>query len=83
MTKYNFDKPVNRRHTGSVKWDAIPEDALPFWVADMDFEVAPAIKNALAERVEHGVFGYTLVDDSYYDALISWFSRRHQWTIRR
>ena len=83
MTKYNFDKPVNRRHTGSVKWYAIPEDALPFWVADMDFEVAPAIKNALAERVEHGVFGYTLVDDSYYDALISWFSRRHQWTIRR
>lgn len=83
MTKYNFDKPVNRRHTGSVKWDAIPEDALPFWVADMDFEAAPAIKNALAERVEHGVFGYTLVDDSYYDALISWFSRRHQWTIQR
>ena len=83
MTKYNFDKPVNRRHTGSVKWDVIPEDALPFWVADMDFESAPAIKKALAERVEHGVFGYTLVDDSYYDALISWFSRRHQWTIRR
>lgn len=83
MTKYNFDKPVNRRHTDSVKWDAIPEDALPFWVADMDFEAAPAIKKALAERVEHGVFGYTLVDDSYYDALISWFSRRHQWTIRR
>lgn len=83
MTKYNFDKPVNRRHTGSVKWDAIPEDALPFWVADMDFEVAPAIKKALAERVEHGVFGYTKVDDSYYEALISWFSRRHQWTIQR
>lgn len=83
MTKYNFDKPVNRRHTGSVKWDAIPEDALPFWVADMDFEAAPTIKNALAERVEHGVFGYTLVDNSYYDALISWFSRRHQWTIQR
>ncbi|KXB47152.1 putative hemolysin [Bacteroidales bacterium KA00344] len=83
MTKYNFDKPVNRRNTGSVKWDAIPEDALPFWVADMDFEAAPAIKNALAERVEHGIFGYTLVDDSYYDALISWFSRRHQWTIQR
>lgn len=83
MTKYNFDKPVNRRHSGSVKWDTIPEDVLPFWVADMDFEVAPAIKKALAERVEHGVFGYTQVDDTYYEALISWFSRRHQWIIQR
>ncbi|MGI6243295.1 MAG: MalY/PatB family protein [Prevotella sp.] len=83
MTKYNFDKLVHRRHTGSVKWDEIPEEALPFWVADMDFEVAPAIREALAKRVEHGVFGYTQVDDSYYEALISWFSRRHQWTIQR
>lgn len=78
-----FDKIIDRRHTGSVKWDAIPENALPFWVADMDFEAAPAIKNALQKRVEHGVFGYATVDDSYYDAIISWFSRRHQWTIDR
>lgn len=49
----------------------------------MDFEVAPAIKKALAQRVEHGVFGYTSIDDSYYDAIISWFSRRHQWVINR
>lgn len=80
---YDFDKPTNRRHSGSYKWDSIPEDALPLWVADMDFEVAPAIKKALAERVEHGVFGYTQVDDGYYEAVISWFRRRHQWEIDR
>lgn len=81
--KYDFDRVVPRRHSGSYKWDAIPEDTLPLWVADMDFEVAPAIKQALAERVGHGIFGYTQVDDDYYEAVISWFSRRHQWQIRR
>ncbi len=78
-----FDKIVPRRHTGSYKWDSIPEDALPLWVADMDFEVAPAIKRALEERVAHGIFGYTQIDDSYYNAIISWFNRRHHWDIRR
>lgn len=81
--KYDFDKIVPRRHSGSYKWDSVPEDALPLWVADMDFEVAPAIKKALEQRVSHGVFGYTQVDDSYYEAVISWFERRHQWTIDR
>lgn len=81
--KYDFDKIVSRRHSGSYKWDTVPEDALPLWVADMDFEVAPAIKKALEQRVAHGVFGYTQVDDSYYEAVISWYQRRHQWTIDR
>ena len=81
--KYDFDKIVARRHSGSYKWDAVPEDALPLWVADMDFEVAPAVKKALADRVAHGVFGYTQVDDSYYDAVISWYERRHQWAVDR
>lgn len=81
--KYDFDKIVPRRHSGSYKWDLVPEDALPLWVADMDFEVAPAIKKALEQRVSHGVFGYTQVDDSYFEAVISWFERRHQWTIDR
>ncbi len=80
---FNFNKAVERRHTGSVKWDEVPEDALPLWVADMDFEASPAIRRALAERVEHGVFGYAMVDDDYYNAIISWFSRRHQWNIDR
>lgn len=78
-----FDKVVERRHSGSYKWDSIPEGVLPMWVADMDFEAAPAIRKALADRVAHGVFGYTEIDDSYYEAVISWFARRHKWDIRR
>ena len=82
--RYDFDSIVNRRHTNCYKWDeAGVDDLIPLWVADMDFEVAPAITKALHERVSHGVFGYTMVPDSYYDAIINWFSRRHGWTIER
>lgn len=80
---YNFDTPVNRRHSGSLKWDTIPADVLPLWVADMDFPVAPAIQRALVDRVSHGIFGYANVDHTYYDAIISWFGRRHDWSIQR
>ena len=58
-------------------------DVIPLWVADMDFKAAPAIQEAVRKRAEHGVFGYTVVDDDYYEAVISWFQRRHNWTIRR
>ena len=82
--KYNFDELVERRGTGCVKWDESPaEDVIPLWVADMDFKAAPAIQEAVRRRAEHGVFGYTAVDNDYYDAVISWFARRHNWTIRR
>ena len=82
--KYNFDKETQRRGTNSYKWDMVKEeDVLPMWVADMDFEVAPCIKEALKERVEHGIFGYTLLPESYYQAIINWFHRRHQWDIER
>ena len=80
---FNFDTPVNRRHSGSLKWDTIPADVLPLWVADMDFPVAPAIQQALVDRVSHGIFGYANVDHTYYDAIISWFGRRHDWSIQR
>ncbi|KGF16615.1 cystathionine beta-lyase [Prevotella sp. S7-1-8] len=80
---FNFDTPVSRRHTGSLKWDTIPADVLPLWVADMDFPVAPAIQRALVDRVSHGIFGYANVDHTYYDAIISWFGRRHDWSIQR
>lgn len=81
---YNFDEAPVRRGTGCVKWDT-PEaaDALPMWVADMDFRVAKPITDALLQRVEHGVFGYTQVPDSYYEAVINWFGRRHSWEIHR
>ncbi len=82
---YDFDSIVPRRGTSCVKWDSPTgaEDVIPMWVADMDFRTAPCIVDALRRRVEHGVFGYTLVPDSYYDAIISWFSRRRGWKIER
>ncbi len=80
----NFDEIVRRRGTGSYKWDTPKgDDVLPMWVADMDFPVAPCIQKALEKRVAHGVFGYTLVGDSYYEAVINWFNTRHKWTIKR
>ena len=82
--KFNFDEIVERRGTGCVKWDECPSDAvIPLWVADMDFKAAPAIREAVRQRAEHGVFGYTVVEEPYYEAVISWFQRRHQWTIHR
>lgn len=84
MKKYNFDEPIIRRGTNCVKWDERPEEGvIPLWVADMDFRVAPAIQQAIERRAAQGVFGYTHVPEAYYDAIISWFSRRHQWTIER
>ena len=79
MDTFNFDEIVPRRGTASVKWDLFEEDTLPLWVADMDFKAAPAILEALRKRVEHGVFGYELVPQSYFDAVSSWFERRHGW----
>ena len=82
--KYDFDKPVQRRGTNCVKWDEMPSsDVIPLWVADMDFETAPCIQQALMERMQHGCFGYTLVPESFYNATIQWFQHRHQWTIDR
>ena len=82
-TIFNFDEIIERRGTGCVKWDECAEGVIPLWVADMDFVVAPAIQEAIRKRAEHPVFGYTYVQDDYYDAVISWFKRRHQWTIQR
>ena len=81
---YDFDKIINRRGTNCVKWDEVTDsEVIPMWVADMDFETAPCIMQALQERVQHGCFGYTFVPESYYDATIQWFRRRHGWTIDR
>ncbi len=81
---YDFNKTIQRRGTNSYKWDT-PRDKniLPMWVADMDFPVAPCIQKAIEQRVAHGVFGYTLVPESYYRAVINWFKTRHKWTVKR
>ena len=73
---YNFDKMTDRRGSGSLKWD-VPERELPMWVADMDFETAPEILEELKRRVEHGIFGYSVVTEEWYEAYRSWWSRRH------
>ncbi|MBP3471111.1 MAG: pyridoxal phosphate-dependent aminotransferase [Paraprevotella sp.] len=81
---YDFDRQITRRGTDSYKWDSAGSaEVLPMWVADMDFPTAPAIVEALRRRVEHGIFGYTRVPDSYYDAVTGWFARRHGWRFDR
>ena len=81
--KYDFDEVVNRRGSHCVKWDEAAEGVIPLWVADMDFKAAPAIQEAIRKRAEHGVFGYALVEEDYYLAVINWFQSRHDWHIRR
>ena len=81
---YNFDKLTERRGSNSVKWDECNDpETIPAWVADMDFEAAPCIMEALQKRVDHRIFGYTFVPDSYYKAITDWFSRKHDWDICR
>ena len=80
--KYDFDTPVERRGTYSLKWD-VAENELPMWVADMDFRTAPEITRALTDRAQHGVFGYTDVPDEWYDAYIGWWRERHGFEIKR
>lgn len=78
---YEFDRLIDRSHTGSMKWETQGE--LPMWVADMDFETAPEITEALIHRAEHGVFGYTLIEDDWYEAYQTWWKERHGFVIEK
>ncbi len=81
---YNFDEIIPRRGSHCYKWDSAADDeVLPMWVADMDFRTAPPIIEAMANRVQHGIFGYTKVPQAYFDAVTGWFDRRHQFTIQK
>jgi cystathionine beta-lyase len=86
--KYDFDKIIDRTGTESLKW-VYPrkvlgvEEAIPMWVADMDFEAPPAVIEALRRRVDHGVFGYPLVPPSFKEAAIGWLKRRHGWEVEK
>ncbi|MDO5154905.1 MAG: MalY/PatB family protein [Eubacteriales bacterium] len=77
-----FDKEINRRGTQSYKWD-VAENELPMWVADMDFQTAPEIIDALKKRVEHGVFGYSVVPDAWYGEYMVWWIRRNHFDIKK
>ena len=79
---YIFDELVNRRNTHSLKWD-VKEHELPMWVADMDFQTAPEIQEAIRERVSHGVFGYSIVPEEWYQAYMGWWERRHHFSVEK
>ena len=88
MKTYDFDKIIERRGTGAIKTDALgkvfgKEDLVPLWVADMDFETPDFIVNALRERLEHPVFGYTAEPEDYRPAIIDWVAGLHGWEIRK
>ena len=78
--KYDFDTPIDRTNTQSLKWD-VAENELPMWVADMDFKTAPEIIEAVNKRAAHGVFGYSIIPESWNEAVAGWWSRRHNWDI--
>jgi cystathionine beta-lyase len=85
---YDFDRIIDRTGTGSLKWELGRtthgvDGVLPMWVADMDFEVAPPITEAIIRRANHPVYGYTLWRDSYYDAVTDWMKRRFDWEVQR
>jgi cystathionine beta-lyase len=84
--KYDFDKRIDRTNKASYKWDQSEKlfgrsDILPLWVADMDFEAPKEVVEAITQRAEQGIYGYTIRTQSFYDAIIGWLSRRHQWSI--
>ena len=85
--QYDFDTPIDRTHTWSIKHDFKKEngkadDILPLWVADMDFRSPDSVVEALKEAVEHGIFGYSRADESYFDAVAAWYQKRHHLTLQ-
>ncbi len=80
--KYDFDTVVERRGSGSMKWD-IPEGEIPMWVEDMDFPTAPSVREAIEKRARHGIFGYTVLSDAWYDSYIGHWKRVHNFEIQR
>ena len=85
--KYDFDNPIDRRGTYSVKHGFAaagkPDDVLPLWVADMDFLTPPCVTEALAETIKHGIYGYSVPDSGYYEAVQGWFLHRFGWRTER
>lgn len=88
MPKYNFDQIVNRRGSGALKTDSLKErfgreDLIPLWVADMDFMSPPAITEAIIDRAKHGIFGYACCHQAYFNSIISWTKRIHNWDVKQ
>ena len=84
--RYDFDKIHNRKNTNSLKYDFAkergkPQDLIPLWVADMDFRTPDEVVNALKEKSEHGIFGYSEPKEDYFQTLENWFYTRHGWKV--
>ena len=84
----DFDKIIDRTNTDSLKYDfaverGMPKGILPLWVADMDFPTSSYILDAIKERTEHGIFGYSDVKDEYFDAVRTWMNKRHGWKVNK
>ncbi len=86
--KYDFDQVIDRRNTNSVKYDfaaecGMPEDALPLWVADMDFRVPEAVSQRLEELSRFGIYGYSNSRDDYFATVKKWYSTHFQWEPKK
>lgn len=88
--KYNFDEVIDRKNTDSMKWSASyleqhfgSADCVPLWVADMDFRTAQPVIDAVTERAGHGIYGYALAGDEFYEAVIKWQKRRNGWEVKK
>ncbi|RBW68180.1 MalY/PatB family protein [Bacillus taeanensis] len=86
--KYNFDEVIDRTNTNSLKWDGLEKlygdkELLPLWVADMDFKAPQPVIDAIKKQAEHGVYGYTITTDSFYEPLIAWLKKRHNWEVEK
>jgi cystathionine beta-lyase len=85
---YDFDKIIDRSGSGDLKHEVLKErygrsDLLPLWVADMDFETPQFITDALRQRLDHSLFGYTVVPDELWTSIIQWIRDHHQWEVKR
>ena len=78
---FNFDAPIHRRKTDSIRWDANPQDVIPLWVADMDFAAPPCVVDALSARVQHGVFGYTHSPTALPEAIARYLQVHYAWEV--
>jgi cystathionine beta-lyase len=82
MNDFNFDTPVDRCNTASLKWDRYGNrDIIPLWVADMDFRAPIAVIEALGRRVEHGIFGYCVAPKSLNEVVVEMLGRRYGWQV--
>ncbi|MGA3014167.1 MAG: PatB family C-S lyase [Bacteroidales bacterium] len=88
-SKYNFDEFIDRKGTDSIKYDAAKEflgatrDVIPMWVADMDFRTPDFVVNSLKKRIDHEIYAYSIRSKNYYESIIGWLKRRHQWEVSK